>query len=61
MFETHEECLVCLEEIRWNGTPTCPYCGSVKATKYKKNTDTVVIVALLRIVLLLGLYFIKLM
>ncbi|MDJ0695642.1 IS1595 family transposase [Mastigocoleus sp. MO_188.B34] len=37
MFETHEECLVCLEEIRWDGTPTCPYCGSVKATKYKKK------------------------
>jgi transposase-like protein len=37
MLETHEECLVCLEKIRWNGMPTCPYCGSVKATKYKNE------------------------
>nr|WP_202895346.1 transposase [Iningainema tapete] len=25
-----------LEQIRWNGQPTCPYCGSIKATSYKK-------------------------
>ncbi|MGG6269023.1 transposase [Leptolyngbya sp. AN03gr2] len=37
MLETHEECLTCLETIRWNGTPTCPYCGSVKATAYKNE------------------------
>ncbi|MDZ7991611.1 MAG: transposase [Nostoc sp. EfeVER01] len=37
MLETHEECLVCLEKIRWNGTPICPYCGSVKATQYKNE------------------------
>ncbi|MCY6494392.1 IS1595 family transposase [Leptolyngbya sp. GGD] len=37
MFETHEDCLAYLEEIRWNGTPICPYCGSTKATKYKKE------------------------
>ncbi|NJM73406.1 MAG: transposase [Scytonema sp. RU_4_4] len=24
-------------KIRWNGTPTCPYCDSVKATKYKNE------------------------
>ena len=35
MFETHEECLACLEKICWNGMPICPYCGSTKATKYK--------------------------
>lgn len=35
MLETHEECLSCLEKIRWNGVPKCPYCDSVKATAYK--------------------------
>ncbi|BAZ07519.1 transposase [Calothrix sp. NIES-3974] len=37
MFKTHEECLVYLEKIRWNGTPICPYCGSDKATMYKNE------------------------
>jgi len=37
MLETHEECLVYLEKIRWNGTPTCPYCDSTKATSYKNE------------------------
>jgi len=37
VLETHEECLVHLEIIRWNGTPTCPYCGSIKATTYKNE------------------------
>lgn len=37
MFETHEECLAHLEKIRWNGMPTCPYCGSIKSTKYKNE------------------------
>lgn len=37
MFETHEECLTHLETIRWNETPTCPYCGSIKSTKYKNE------------------------
>lgn len=37
MLETHEECLVYLESIRWNGTPTCPYCGSIRATAYKNE------------------------
>lgn len=37
MFKTHEECLVYLEKIRWNGTPICPYCGSDKSTKYKNE------------------------
>lgn len=37
MLETHEECLACLEQIRWNGVPTCPYCESTKATTYKKE------------------------
>lgn len=37
MLESHEECLAYLEKIRWNGTPTCPYCGGIKATKYKNE------------------------
>jgi transposase-like protein len=37
MLESHEECLAYLENIRWNGTPTCPYCGSIKASKYKNE------------------------
>jgi transposase-like protein len=37
MLETHEECLVYLERIRWKGTPICPYCGSTKATTYKNE------------------------
>ena len=37
MLETHEECLAYLEIIRWNGVPTCPYCGSTKSTAYKKE------------------------
>lgn len=37
MSRTHEECLVLLEQIRWGGIPTCPYCGSTKATAYKKE------------------------
>jgi transposase-like protein len=37
MLETHEECLVYLEEIRWHGFPTCPYCDSIKASAYKNE------------------------
>ena len=37
MLETHEECLDYLEEIRWHGTPICPYCGSTKASTYKNE------------------------
>lgn len=33
----HEESLALLEQIRWNGQPTCPYCGSTKASPYKKK------------------------
>jgi transposase-like protein len=31
----HENCLTLLEQIRWNGKPKCPYCGSTNATVYK--------------------------
>lgn len=34
---THEECLLHLEKVRWNGVPHCPYCGSTKATAYKSE------------------------
>lgn len=27
-FSNHESCLKYLEEVRWKGTPRCPYCGS---------------------------------
>lgn len=37
MLETHEECIVYLEKLRWNGIPTCPYCSSIKSTRYKKE------------------------
>ncbi|MEO1351556.1 MAG: transposase [Cyanobacteria bacterium J06635_15] len=37
MLKTHEECLACLEDIRWHGTPTCPYCSSIKSTSYKSE------------------------
>ncbi len=37
MTKTHEECLIHLEQIRWNGIPTCPYCDSIKSTSYKKE------------------------
>ncbi len=35
MLQNHEDCLALLEQIRWNGKPKCPYCGSNKATAYK--------------------------
>ena len=28
-FPTQEDCIAHLEEARWHGEPTCPYCGSV--------------------------------
>jgi transposase-like protein len=37
MLQNHEECLLYLEKIRWNGAPTCPYCSSQKASAYKKE------------------------
>jgi len=35
--KTHEECLLHVEKIRWNGVPHCPYCGSTKASSYKNE------------------------
>ncbi|WP_158516676.1 transposase [Scytonema hofmannii] len=34
---THEECIILLEQIRWRGQPQCPYCGSLKASRYKRT------------------------
>ncbi|MBW4518666.1 MAG: transposase [Scytolyngbya sp. HA4215-MV1] len=31
------EFITLLEQIRWNGQPTCPYCGSIKSSMYKKT------------------------
>ena len=36
-FPTHSDSINHLEEVRWNGEPTCPYCNSKKATKYKSS------------------------
>lgn len=33
----HEDCLALLEEIRWAGTPQCPYCQSLKSRKLKNE------------------------
>ena len=37
MLRTPEECLAYLEQIRWGGTPQCPYCESTQATLLKKE------------------------
>lgn len=37
MFNSHDECLTYLEQVRWGGVPTCPYCDSTNATAYKKE------------------------
>ncbi len=37
-FKTHEECLAYLEQVRWNGKPKCPYCGSIRAAAYKSES-----------------------
>lgn len=34
-------CRLYLEDLRWNGTPVCPHCGSVNANHYKLNTKGV--------------------
>lgn len=33
----HENCLVLLEQIRWGGTPQCPYCQSLNSRKLKNE------------------------
>jgi len=34
---TNEACLFYLEELKWHGTPTCPYCGSTRSTPIPKE------------------------
>ena len=36
-FPTQESCIRYLEEIRWRGTPTCPYCKSTKTAPLGKR------------------------
>ncbi len=36
-FPTEQDCIAHLEEIRWGGVPTCPYCNSTKATPVPKE------------------------
>jgi transposase-like protein len=31
-FPTEADCVAYLEQIRWQGKPTCPYCGSARIT-----------------------------
>lgn len=32
---TEEDCRVYLENMRWNGKPICPHCGSISEHHYK--------------------------
>lgn len=32
---TEEDCRVYLENVRWNGKPICPHCGSISENHYK--------------------------
>lgn len=34
-------CRIFLEDLRWNGKPVCPHCGSVNENHYKLNTKGV--------------------
>jgi len=36
-FPTDHDCLKHLEQVRWQGTPICPYCKSAKTTPAKKE------------------------
>lgn len=36
-FPTQEDCIAHLEQVRWRGTPTCPYCNSTHATPIPKE------------------------
>ncbi len=37
MLQKNEDCFALLEQIRWNGKPQCPYCGSDKARELKNE------------------------
>jgi len=34
-FSTDEKCREHLEQSRWNGTPACPFCGSINVCRFK--------------------------
>lgn len=35
-FPTETECIAYLENVRWQGKPICPYCGSDRVTPLRK-------------------------
>lgn len=37
LFPTNNDCIAHIEEVRWNGEPACPYCGSTRATPMRKE------------------------
>jgi transposase-like protein len=36
-FNTYEKCRKYLEQQRWNGTPACPFCGSVNVCRFSNG------------------------
>src|SRR5258705_6293772 len=36
-FDSDEKCRQFLEQQRWNGTPACPFCGSLNVTRLKNG------------------------
>ncbi len=39
-FPTPESCIAHLEQVRWQGKPLCPYCGSEKCSTHKEASKT---------------------
>jgi Transposase and inactivated derivatives len=35
VLDTEQKCREYLEELRWNGEPVCPHCGSIRENHYK--------------------------
>jgi hypothetical protein len=36
-FSTQEKCIEYLEQQRWNGTPACPFCGSLNVCRFSNG------------------------
>jgi transposase-like protein len=36
-YPSHKSCIEYIEEVRWQGTPICPYCGAKNATPVIKE------------------------
>lgn len=36
-FDTEEKCRQYLEQQRWNGTPACPFCGSINVCRFSNG------------------------